>query len=352
MAAQEAPEDEVDAQDPALADPETRVCPVPAQWHGQRLDKVLAALVPEFSRSYLQQLITSGAVSRAGNPLIKPASKVSVGELLTAELRPTLQAQAFVPQSIALDVAYEDDHLLVIRKPAGLVVHPAAGNWSGTLLNGLLAYHAAAASLPRAGIVHRLDKDTSGLMLVGKSRLAVDALVKAIAAREVGRQYLALAHAPWCREEVVDVEQPIGRDPRNRLRMSVVPDGKQARTTVTMLGSNDQACLVGCRLHTGRTHQIRVHMAWLGHPLVGDVLYGGAPMGSGPAGTSCVPAGAAASGHRGAVGFRVGVAAGSDAGSGCGRAPLQWGRIALRHRVGSAPMACQPTGRRPQTAGT
>lgn len=277
MAAQEAPEDEVDAQDPALADPETRVCPVPAQWHGQRLDKVLAALVPEFSRSYLQQLITSGAVSRAGNPLIKPASKVSVGELLTAELRPTLQAQAFVPQSIALDVAYEDDHLLVIRKPAGLVVHPAAGNWSGTLLNGLLAYHAAAASLPRAGIVHRLDKDTSGLMLVGKSRLAVDALVKAIAAREVGRQYLALAHAPWRREEVVDVEQPIGRDPRNRLRMSVVPDGKQARTTVTMLGSNDQACLVGCRLHTGRTHQIRVHMAWLGHPLVGDVLYGGRP---------------------------------------------------------------------------
>src|SRR5690606_19532119 len=148
-------------------EPETRLCLVPAQLHDQRLDKALVALVPEFSRSYLQQLIAGGAVSTQGRLLQKAAGKVSAGQPLVVELRPTQQALAFVPQQMALDVAYEDDHLLVIRKPAGLVVHPAAGNWSGTLLNGLLAHHGGAAGLPRAGIVHRLDKDTSGLMLVG-----------------------------------------------------------------------------------------------------------------------------------------------------------------------------------------
>ena len=268
--------------DDALLEAETRLCEIPVDMHGWRIDRALAQLIPEFSRSYLQQLMVEGAVQLRGAPALKPAARIHVGERLQVELRPTQQAMAFVPQAMDLDVVFEDAHLLVIHKPAGLVVHPAAGHWSGTLLNGLLAHHAAAASLPRAGIVHRLDKDTSGLMLVGKSRVAVDALVRAIAAREVHREYLALAHGRWKGAVELGVDQPIGRDIHNRLRMAVVrPEaisGKPAQTTIRLLDGNDTTSLVACKLHTGRTHQIRVHMAWLGHPLVGDTLYGGKPI--------------------------------------------------------------------------
>ncbi len=263
------------------AEVELRDWTIGVEQHGLRLDRALSLLVPEFSRSYLQQLIEAGAVTQGAQVLRKPAHKVRAGEQGRIELRPTPQSQAFLPEPMALDIVHEDEHLLVLHKPAGLVVHPAPGNWSGTLLNGLLAHHAGARQLPRAGIVHRLDKDTSGLMVVARTRATMDALVKLIAAREVSRQYLALAHQPWSGPAQRDVEAAIGRDPRNRLRMAVVDllrqPGKPARTTFERLHSGPQGCWLRCTLHTGRTHQIRVHAASIGHPLLGDTLYGGAP---------------------------------------------------------------------------
>ena len=261
-------------------DSELRPFAIGAQQHGERLDRALALLVPEFSRSYLQQLIESGAVQLNGRAAGKPAHKVKAGDAGTVELRPTPQSQAFRPEAMALELLFQDEHLLVLDKPAGLVVHPAPGNWSGTLLNGLLAHDGVAQMLPRAGIVHRLDKDTSGLMVVARSRAAMDALVQAIAARAVARQYLALAHKPWVGPRQRQVDAPIGRDPRNRLRMAVVDlersPGKNAVTGFELLENADAGCLVRATLQTGRTHQIRVHMASVGHPLVADELYGGA----------------------------------------------------------------------------
>jgi 23S rRNA pseudouridine1911/1915/1917 synthase len=248
-----------------------------AEHHGERLDRALVALVPEFSRSYLQQLVEAGAVSIAGKAITRASHKVKAGDAGTIELRPTPQSQAFRPEPVPIRVVHEDEHVLVIDKPAGLVVHPAAGNWSGTLLNGLLARDPVAASLPRAGIVHRLDKDTSGLMVVARTRAAMDALVRMIGARDVTRQYVALAHRAWEGKDTRTVDAPIGRDPRNRLRMAVVESGKPASTTFELIENAQAGCWVRATLHTGRTHQIRVHMAHIGHPLVADSLYGGAP---------------------------------------------------------------------------
>lgn len=251
--------------------------------HGARLDKALVDWVPEFSRSYLQQLLVQGAVQLNGQEVSKASAKIKLGDRVVIEMRPTAQSQSFKPEPMSLDVVFEDAHLLVVNKPAGLVVHPAPGNWSGTLLNGLLAHHAGAATVPRAGIVHRLDKDTSGLMVVAKDRSTMDALVALIARRDVNRRYLALAHKPWTGAEMQTVNAPIGRDPRNRLRMAVVDlahnAGKEARTDMTCWDTTQEHCLVHCKLHTGRTHQIRVHMLSLGHVLVADAVYGGAQAG-------------------------------------------------------------------------
>ncbi len=272
--------DEAQEEGDSTPEFELRQVIVPAANHGSRLDRALAGIVPEFSRSYLQQLIEAGVVRVGGKTAIKTSAKVKAGDQLEIELRPTPQSQAFKPEPMALDIVYEDVDLMVVNKPAGLVVHPAPGNWSGTLLNGLLAHDPEAVYLPRAGIVHRLDKDTSGLMVVARQRSTMDQLVSLIAARDVRREYVALAHGVWRGADSRQVDAAVGRDPRNRLRMAVVDleknSGKPASTVISLIQNASRHCLVKCKLHTGRTHQIRVHMAHLGHPLISDELYGGA----------------------------------------------------------------------------
>jgi len=264
-----------DADEEPGADVEVRRFEVGIEGHGQRLDKLLVGHAGEFSRSHLQGLIERGCVRVDGLVADSAARRMRPGQAVSVALQPTDESRAFSPEAMPLAIRFEDEHLLVLCKPAGLVVHPAPGHWCGTLLNGLLAHHAGAMQLPRAGIVHRLDKDTSGLMVVAKTLPAMTALVRAIAARDVRREYCALAHGA-VQALPFSIEAPIGRDPVSRIRMAVVSGGKPARTDIARVGWRDGVSALRCTLHTGRTHQIRVHLAWRGHPLLADALYGGA----------------------------------------------------------------------------
>lgn len=275
----EAPDFESEADAEAGAsDVEVREARVGYDAQGQRLDKFVVGLAPEFSRSHLQGLIERGLVQVQGQPQKTAARKVLAGQRVRVELQPTEESQAFRAEAMPLDILHEDAHLLVVHKPVGLVVHPAPGNWSGTLMNGLLAHHAQAAHLPRAGIVHRLDKDTSGLMVVGKTLEATAALSRLIADREVHREYLALCHGRLA--DTLHIDAPMRRDPASRVKMAVLNGGKPAQTDVYPLAHTPAApwiSAVHCVLHTGRTHQIRVHLAHKGYALLADALYGGAP---------------------------------------------------------------------------
>jgi 23S rRNA pseudouridine1911/1915/1917 synthase len=261
------------------ADDGPRVALVPALLAGERLDKVLAKVFPEYSRSRLQSWTEAGRVLLNGAPAkVRQAVPLGARIELTPDLLP--EQLAFTPEPVPLDVVYEDDTLVVVNKPAGLVVHPAAGNWSGTILNGLLHRYPDAAGLPRAGIVHRLDKETSGLMVVARTLAAQTDLVRQLQARTVKRRYVALVWGAMPEEGIIDA--PIGRDPRERTRMAVVAgaSGKSARTRFRLVDQamwkQQRVSAIHCDLETGRTHQIRVHCAHVGHPLLGDPVYGSA----------------------------------------------------------------------------
>ena len=254
---------------------------VPGGDGGLRLDQGLVRLWPRHSRSRLQNWIREGRVRVDGVVITEPKHKLWGGELVELEEALDEKALSSRPEAIPLNIVHEDEAIIILDKPAGLVVHPGSGNWSGTLLNALLHHDPALEHVPRAGIVHRLDKETSGLMVVARTLEAQTDLVRQLQARTVKRYYQALVRGSVERDGSVDA--PIGRHPTQRTKMAVVKTGKPARTHYRVVERFVDCTLVECALETGRTHQIRVHMTSIGHPLVGDPVYG--------SGTSRVPIG-------------------------------------------------------------
>ena len=244
---------------------------VPIELSDIRVDQVLSTLLPDYSRSRLQQWIKDGSVKVNGQPL-KPSEKVKTHDLI--ELAAELESQgSWLPEQIDLDIVHEDQDIIILNKPAGLVVHPAAGNYSGTLVNALLNHFPAIETVPRAGIVHRLDKDTTGLMVVAKTLKAHAHIVNQLQTRAMGREYEAVVTGSMTGGGTVD--EPIARHPKSRTKMAVTPFGKQAITHYRLLKRFAQHTHIRVQLETGRTHQIRVHMAHILHPLVGDPVYAG-----------------------------------------------------------------------------
>ena len=258
-------------QSSELLDSSLRQAVVPDSAAGRRFDAVLAELFPEFSRSRLSEWIKSGDALLDGETA-RPRDTLRGDE--TVQVQVVLETQTHAaPQDIPLNVLYEDDQVLVIDKPAGLVVHPGAGNPDGTLVNALLFRDPNLAAVPRAGVVHRLDKDTSGVMVVARTLQAQTALVEQLSARDVHRQYLAVVVGALVSGGTADA--PIDRHPRDRLKMAVRDDGRDAVTHYRLRERFRAHTALECRLETGRTHQIRVHMAHLKSPIIGDPLYGG-----------------------------------------------------------------------------